>query len=89
MIRPPVGYNYTAVSATTTIVKGTGTLGGILVSSATTGTIAVSDGGNTIMAASPSMTLSAPQFIELPATFSTDLTVTITGTLAATVLWVQ
>ena len=87
-VGPPVTGNYSAISATTTLLTGDGSLLGILITSATTGTVAISDGGTTIMAATASLTLTTPTYIPIPAQFKTNLVVTITGTVAATVFWV-
>lgn len=86
-VTPPATGTYTAITATTTINTGTGCLLGFLITSATTGTIAITDGVTTIMPASPSLTIAVPQFIPLPANYNTNLVFTITGTAQVTVIW--
>lgn len=84
---PPAVGTYTAITATATINTGSGALLGFLVTSATTATIAITDGANTIMPASPSLTIATPTFIPLPAAYNTNLVFTITGTAQVTVIW--
>jgi hypothetical protein len=72
--------NFTA----TTTVKGAGNLLGVLVASSTAGTIKVADRTGTIM---NTCSVVAGQFYPMPCRFVGDLTITVGGTLDASVFY--
>lgn len=77
--------NYCNITSTTTIYTGTGSILGIFVASAaSTPTITVSDGANTMVA---QFTPVAATFYPMPGRFGTSLIVTIGGTVNCTVFW--
>ena len=77
--------NYKNITATTTIYTGRGGILGIFVASASsTPTIKVTDNSNTIV---NTFTPSAASWYPMPARFNTNLVVTISGTVDATVFW--
>jgi len=76
--------NYKNITSTTTVYTGTGGMLGIFVASTTGGTLAVADGVNTMIG---TFTPVAGTFYPLPARFNTSLTLTVRGTLNATVFW--
>lgn len=81
-------YNYTAITATTQIKASDGILGGIFVSTTSSGTITVYDNATT--AANPivaTFTPTAPGWYPLPFGFSNGLRVVIANTLSCTVAW--
>jgi len=81
-------FNATPITATTTIKVGKdGVIYGILVSSATAGTIAISDGNGVLMAVSVAMTFTEPMMINFPVAFLGGLTITVGGTFSGSVLW--
>ena len=71
------------ITATNATLK-SGVLLGILVASATTGTIKVSDGDGTIC---NTMSVTAGGFYRMPCKFKNTLTVTIGGTVDATIFY--
>lgn len=73
-------YNFTA---TNTALK-SGNLLGILVASATTGTLKVADGDGTIC---NTMSVTAGTFYRMPCKFKGGLTVTVGGTVDATIFY--
>lgn len=86
-VRPPVGYTASRITATATYPKAEA-LGGFLINTTTTGTIAITDGATTIMAATGALSVAVPTFVPIPATLSgTGLTFTLTGTCDITVFW--
>ena len=76
--------NVKNITATTTVYTGTGGLAGIFVSSASTGTIKVSDGATTMV---NTFTATAGTYYQLPGRFNTSLVVTIGGTVDCAVFW--
>ena len=89
-VTPPVGSSYRAISTTTNnIFVGEGTLVGILVSSATAGIIAVTDGATSVIATTTAATTSAPFYLPINAQLSSALNITLGGTIAITVFWNQ
>ena len=72
------------ITATGTIKSTGGTLLGYFVSSTTSGTIVLRDGGASGTAISGTITPSANVFYEFPATFAIDLHVTVANTIAVT-----
>ena len=85
----PVAYNPTLITtaATTVVSNKSGILVGILINTATTGTIQINDNATVIMQATGALTVSVPIFLACPATFRQNLTVTTTGTVSITVFW--
>jgi len=84
----PIIFNATPITATTTIKVGQdGVMYGIMVSSATAGTIAISDGNGVLMPTSVAMTPTEPTMINFPVAFLGGLTITIGGTFSGSVLW--
>lgn len=76
--------NYKNITSTTTVYTGTGGMLGIFVASTTGGTLSVTDGVSTMIG---TFTPVAGTFYPLPGRFNTSLTVTVGGTLNATVFW--
>ena len=83
-------YNATALAATATIKNGQdGVIASIIIVSATTGTVNITDGnGNVILPTTASLTVSTPLELDMSAAFLGGAVVTITGTVSMTVLWV-
>jgi hypothetical protein len=89
-VSPPVASNYRAISATTNnIFVGEGTLVGILISSATAGTFAVTDGATSVIATTAAATLAQPLYVPIGAQLSNALNITVGGVIALTVFWNQ
>lgn len=70
----------------TAILKPGGGLLGILVASSTLGTLKVADAVGTIV---DTMSVVAGQFYPMPCDFATSLTITVGGTLSATLFYDQ
>ena len=77
--------NYTNLTSTTTVATGPGGMFGIFVASASsTPTLKVTDGAATVV---NTFTPAGATFYTIPARFSTDLKVTVSGTVDCTVFW--
>lgn len=71
-------------TATTTAIADAGNILGILVASSTAGTIKVADGKGTIC---NTMSVTAGTFYRMPCRYVGGLTITVTGTLDATIFY--
>ena len=87
-IRAPIGYSTTLINtATTTSIGNDCVLGGILINTPTTGTIAIFDGAKTILETTGGLTATVPAYIAIPAAIKDRLIIVTTGTVSITVFW--
>ena len=84
-LRVSQSQNYKNITSTTTVTTNPGGCYGIFVASASsTPTLKVTDGATTIVNI---FTPAGATFYQIPASFSTNLTVTVGGTVDCTVFW--